>query len=69
MLALFTAASSEAAAPPDPTYFTMDSALYRLCVWTAEEWEALPAEDRPAMAEYIPGLGWVGGELAGPLDI
>jgi hypothetical protein len=34
--------------------------LCRLCLWTDEQWEALPAAERPASHTHAPGLGWVG---------
>lgn len=39
---------------------THQGILHRLRFWTEEEWEALPEGSRPALAEYVPGLCWVG---------
>lgn len=49
-------------------YFAEESDLLRLAIWTDEEWSSLSSEARPSEAEYVPGLGWVGGVYAGPVD-
>ena len=42
------------------TYATHRGMLYRVRFWSEQEWEALPDACRPKLAEYIPGLCWVG---------
>lgn len=46
--------------PTGPVYVTHGPSLFRLGVWSEAEWAALPDEDRPRIAEHVPGLGWVG---------
>lgn len=41
-------------------YTTHQGRLYRLRFWSEQEWAALPEGSRPELAEYIPGLCWVG---------
>jgi hypothetical protein len=41
-------------------HVTHEGVLHRLHFWTEAEWEALPAGSRPALAEYLDGLCWVG---------
>jgi hypothetical protein len=42
-------------------YATERGVLYRLAFWTESEWEAVPAGQRPRLAEHVPGLRcWVG---------
>jgi hypothetical protein len=43
-----------------PPRIISDGMLCELRVWTEAEWEALPAEARPARHAHAPGLGWVG---------
>ena len=46
---------------PDPDLCTHGGQLCRVRVLTEAQWQQLPAADRPALAEYVPGLGWVVG--------
>jgi hypothetical protein len=41
-------------------FVTQDGVFHRLRFWSEEEWEALPPECRPELAEHVPGLCWVG---------
>ncbi len=51
----------------EPTYFTRDGGVYLLRVWSEREWVSMPAGNRP-QAEYVLGLGWVGGEFVGMMN-
>jgi hypothetical protein len=44
----------------EPIQVTSGPALCDLCVWTEEEWAALPLAKRPADHTYVPGIGWIG---------
>ena len=51
-------------APPLPApltagHVTVGATLCRLQLWSADRWAATPAAERPANAEFFPGLGWV----------
>lgn len=45
--------------PPGPFFCTLGPRLCRLAFWTEAEWDALPPDQRPAVHERVPGLGWV----------
>ena len=51
-----------AAAPPEdgPAYCVVGPMLCRVRVWTEAEWEELPEDQRPELAEHVPGMGWFG---------
>jgi hypothetical protein len=42
-----------------PQFCTVGAMLCRLRVWSEPQWDALPAAERPATREHVPGLGWV----------
>lgn len=50
-----------------PTFYQHEATLYRLKVWSDEEWWSIDVQSRPS-ALHVPGLGWVGGELAAVLN-
>ena len=52
---------------PEPIYFVHEAGLYRLRLWTAQQWAARPADSR-GPAEFLPGLGWLVGEFVGMLN-
>ena len=48
------------AAGPGAGYCVVGPTLCRVRVWTDAQWADMPERERPATAEHIPGLGWVG---------
>lgn len=55
-----------AAAPRHAALIRIDAFLYRVKIWTAGEWDALPEEQRPSGAVPILGLGW---HLTEPVEL
>ena len=47
--------------PPRPVaaHCAVGDTLCRVLVLSQDEWEALPEAQRPSIAEFFPGLGWV----------
>jgi hypothetical protein len=45
--------------PIAPQHCVVGEALREVVVLGEAEWAALSPGDRPAPAEYVPGLGWV----------
>jgi hypothetical protein len=43
----------------EPVYVDTGEGLARLQVWTQAEWDRLEEAERPTLAEYLEGLGWV----------
>jgi len=44
----------------EPIYVLDDSILYRLEIWSEQEWTNLSTDRRPCKALQAPGLGWIG---------
>ena len=44
----------------EPIYVLDDSMLYRLEIWSEQEWTSLPSDCRPQRAVQMKGLGCVG---------
>ncbi len=44
----------------EPVYVLDDSILYRLEIWSEQEWTTLPSDARPQKAVQVTGFGWVG---------
>jgi hypothetical protein len=42
-----------------PLFVDTGGGLARLQIWTRPEWDPLEPAERPALAEYVDGLGWV----------
>lgn len=49
---------SPSAEPRHAALIRIDAFLYRVKIWTAGEWDALPEEQRPGDAAPILGHGW-----------
>lgn len=44
---------------PAPVRCAVGDTLCEVRVLDAAQWQALPPNRRPSVAEYVPGLGWV----------
>ncbi len=44
----------------EPIYVLNDSLLYRLEIWSEQDWTTLPSDGHPQKAVQVKGLGWVG---------
>jgi hypothetical protein len=42
-----------------PIHCTDGPGFYQVRILSEQEWESLPESQRPARAEYVPGVGWV----------
>jgi hypothetical protein len=54
---------------PCPTMLSVhEDALFEVRLWSDMAWLGLSLRERPALLEYVSGVGWVGAVRIRPLD-